>query len=520
MADSAVELVFDGRAATLRALLAAFPSDAAERDAELALAFATSRLYDGLLEASATHVAAAERLAATVPEARRRLFDLRLASARLWIACGRGDLATAQQELSSWEARTEDELARGNDHRASALLSLGIAELWSLRLGEARRDLEEALVLARRIGRPYVEVGCLGHLALAAILASAPPDVPLQLSEEAAVIAEAHGWGTHRILAPAVAAAVTALAWLGRVDDAEGWLDRIAGATRRPRRSSASRPCTTPAPSRGSGRAASWRRSMSSARCTCSSGRSTLLHPLRLDVGGLIVLVRRSAATATRPAPRSPPRGPTSATRPGCASPARPSRSATATRARRSRRWRRMIVGTPTTLHPRWATIHALLFDAAARDRLGDRAGAEASIERALELAEPDGVVLSSPSRPSASCSSAIRATAPATRRCSRRSSVCSRGARQRPRRDGPLREELSEAELRVLQVPAEQPHSTRDRRRAVRVRQHRADAHAPHLREARRAQPRSGGRAGAGPGAARRAARPRPRDPDCRYAA
>ena len=53
-----------------------------------------------------------------------------------------------------------------------------------------------------------------------------------------------------------------------------------------------------------------------------------------------------------------------------------------------------LLDGTPKALHPRWATVHALLFDAAARDRLGDRAGAEASIERALDLAEPDGVVL------------------------------------------------------------------------------------------------------------------------------
>jgi LuxR family maltose regulon positive regulatory protein len=53
-----------------------------------------------------------------------------------------------------------------------------------------------------------------------------------------------------------------------------------------------------------------------------------------------------------------------------------------------------LIDGAPKALHPRWAAVHALLFDAAARDRLGDRAGAEASIERALELAEPDGIVL------------------------------------------------------------------------------------------------------------------------------
>ena len=53
-------------------------------------------------------------------------------------------------------------------------MNLGIAELWSLRVDDARRDLEEALALARRIGRPYLEIGCLGHLALAAVLGGSP----------------------------------------------------------------------------------------------------------------------------------------------------------------------------------------------------------------------------------------------------------------------------------------------------------------------------------------------------------
>jgi LuxR family maltose regulon positive regulatory protein len=129
LADNYVDLVFDGRKATLRALLAAFPAGAAEADAELALAFATARLYDGLLEEAGTHIAVAERLAATVPDERRRLFELRLASARLWLACQRGDLATAKQAMRFFQAQTPAELARSNDHRASALMNLGIAEL-------------------------------------------------------------------------------------------------------------------------------------------------------------------------------------------------------------------------------------------------------------------------------------------------------------------------------------------------------------------------------------------------------
>jgi LuxR family maltose regulon positive regulatory protein len=53
-----------------------------------------------------------------------------------------------------------------------------------------------------------------------------------------------------------------------------------------------------------------------------------------------------------------------------------------------------MIEGSPQALNRRWATVHALLVDAVARDRLGDLSGSEASIERALDLTERDGVVL------------------------------------------------------------------------------------------------------------------------------
>jgi LuxR family maltose regulon positive regulatory protein len=452
VADNAVELVFDGRAATLRALLAAFPPDAAESDAELALAFATSRLYDGLLEESATHVAAAERLAATVPEARRRLFDLRLASARLWIACGRGDLATAERELRSWEARTEDELTRANDHHASALLNFGIAELWSLRLREARRDLEEALALARRIGRPYLEVGCLGHLALAAILVSAPPDVPLHLSEEAAAIAEAHGWRTHRILAPAVAAAATSLAWLGRVDEAESWLDRMAGAQ-------------PPAPEVEREPTVHYARAFTRLAQGCFDealeelrathrllGSLDPLHPFRLGVRGLTVLVEalggdpgaaRAALAAARPDELDG-AGMRLAAAALALDDGDPGKALDALAP--------MVAGRPVTLHPRWATIHALLFVAAARDRLGDRAGSEAAIERALELAEPDGVVLQFTLAPVRDLIE--RHPRHRTRHAALLATILGVLAGRAPQRRGPvatLREDLSEAEVRVL---------------------------------------------------------------------
>ena len=46
--------------------------------------------------------------------------------------------------------------------------------LWALELEDARRHLEEALTLARRIGRAYLEIGCLAHLGIAAPSAGSP----------------------------------------------------------------------------------------------------------------------------------------------------------------------------------------------------------------------------------------------------------------------------------------------------------------------------------------------------------
>ena len=69
---------------------------------------------------------------------------------------------------------------------------------------------------------------------------------------------------------------------------------------------------------------------------------------------------------------------------------------------------------------PSLALVEALLFDAAAREQLGDHArAAEASLERALELAEPEGIVLPFVARARASsCSSACPGTGRRTPRC------------------------------------------------------------------------------------------------------
>ena len=158
LADAAVSLVFDGRTATLLALITAFPPGAPDIDGELALVFAKGRLFEGALDESATYIAAARRLADAVPAERRWRFDLQLLEAELALARRRGNVGTAVDAMRAMEELLAEqplgELALSNDLRAAALMDLGIAELWSSRLADARRHLQQGLELAQRIGRP------------------------------------------------------------------------------------------------------------------------------------------------------------------------------------------------------------------------------------------------------------------------------------------------------------------------------------------------------------------------------
>jgi len=460
LADNYVDLVFDGRKATLRALLAAFPADAPDADAELALASATARLYDGLLDDSAALIAAAERSAAMLPDHRRRRFDLRLGSAKLWLASQRGDLHTARQEMRSLQLQSADTVARRNDHLASALMNFGIAELWSLHLDDARRHLEEALALARRIGRPYLETGCLGHLALASVMSGSPIPAGLRRSEEAVTIAEEHGWGTHRIVAPAFAASAAALAWLGRVNEAERWLER-AQRTEPHGREFETDPVLHYA--RAFVRLGQGRFEEALAEFRAAETVRPLLareHALPLEVRAWIVQTQvligeAAAARATLAALDTEERD-----GPGM----RIAAAALALREGSPQQAVQVVApmladapelradGSPKVLNLRRATVHALLLDAVARDALGDPAAAEASIERALALAEQDGMILQFtlvPVRELLERHPRHR-TAHATL-LTTILDVLAGTAPARPRAPMPLRDELSEAELRVM---------------------------------------------------------------------
>ncbi len=104
------------------------------------------------------------------------------------------------------------------------------------------------------------------------------------------------------------------------------------------------------------------------------------------------------------------------------------------------------------SLIPAWAAIHALLFDAAAHEQLGEAPSAEASLERALALAEPGGLILPftiAPVRGLLERHSRLRTAHPTLRVAIL--DVLSGTSPHVCREPLPVVDELSEAELRVV---------------------------------------------------------------------
>jgi LuxR family maltose regulon positive regulatory protein len=105
-------------------------------------------------------------------------------------------------------------------------LVLGIVETWTLRLADAERHLLEGAALARQIGRAYLEANCLARLGFASKLRGFA--LARQRCEEAIAFAERHGWGNDRVIASAMATLGGTLIWTGEFAVAERWLERAA----------------------------------------------------------------------------------------------------------------------------------------------------------------------------------------------------------------------------------------------------------------------------------------------------
>ncbi len=233
LTDHALSLTLDGQAGTVAALLRSFPARAGEDSPDLSLVRAIADQYQLRLDQTDAHLREIRAYAATTPPGRRRRLQMTIASVDLLSARLRGHFDIIFEQagalLCPGDGQTSADAALSNDLKAVALLNLGVTEAWSLRLADSERHLAEGAALARRIGRPYLEVACLAHLGFAATSRSFA--LARQRCEEAILVAARHGWDAEAVTAPALATLANALIWTGQFDLAGHWLDRASRAT-------------------------------------------------------------------------------------------------------------------------------------------------------------------------------------------------------------------------------------------------------------------------------------------------
>ena len=232
LADHSFGLTLDGQAQTIESLLRAFPPGAVTEGPDLPLARATSELALGRLDEAAAHLTVAETAITSTPPDRKHRLEVAIAALKLSLARKRGHLAGVVEQVrflaSPVTGQSDEDIALDSDLRAVALMNLGIVEAWSLANQDSQRHLQEGADLARKIGRPYLEVACLAELAFASKIE--PFATTRRRCREAIALAEQHGWGAEPVISPALVNLAGALIWTGEFDEGDYWLRRTARA--------------------------------------------------------------------------------------------------------------------------------------------------------------------------------------------------------------------------------------------------------------------------------------------------
>ena len=387
-----VHLVLDGEEATLGTMLAGLPPDVLETDAELATIAAAARLAESRWEQADTLLAAAGAALPALPDARRPRAGTALAAAHLMRARSLGDMervievADAVAGGATGIGTDGGDVAR-DELEALALMNLGIAESWILRLEDAEAHLERGLALGRRAGRAYVEVGCLGGLGTVANITQRL-GVAHDRLRQAVAVAERVGWSRHPVVGPAYLSLGAVLIERGRLAEAEGVLERADRAM-----AAAPEPAAIVGLHHVRGMLALAQARLDDALASFSAGRQLagtlraphFLAPI-LRQWELRVHLRLDDADAVRAAlPDVVPGAQTSNLAALVAlADDDPDAAAEAVAS--------VLAGEAFVFHVN-VEIEALLLDALARTALGDVGAAYASVERALALTEPEGRV-------------------------------------------------------------------------------------------------------------------------------
>jgi LuxR family maltose regulon positive regulatory protein len=228
LADNLFDLLMDGRDATIRALLEAFPRGECSQHRELALVNAALALQQGRFADTASDLDIAERYAGTLPPQRQPAFRVGIAALRLGLARRQGQLDNVVDQVTYLASPEAARLISGTAFnavlRTVALMNLGIVEMWSGRIAPAERHLREAAGLAHKIGQPYIEITCLSNLGFVLKLSSFT--VARQHSEKTIALAEHYGWANERVIIPALETVGGTLICSGEFNAGEPWLTR------------------------------------------------------------------------------------------------------------------------------------------------------------------------------------------------------------------------------------------------------------------------------------------------------
>ena len=177
LSDTWLSLTLDGQQDTAHQLLTGFPAGVAAGDPELIALAAADELNRGSFEEAERHLARATQRAGVGARAAARAFSghARHPAALPWPASEATSRPWPRKRSGCSPRsgpRTGRSLGMGGERRALALISLGIAETWASRNDEAERHLEQGVALARQIGRPYLELTGLAHVARIAVFRS------------------------------------------------------------------------------------------------------------------------------------------------------------------------------------------------------------------------------------------------------------------------------------------------------------------------------------------------------------
>ena len=391
LSDHFIGLFLDGQGATAHELLARFPAEVIDADPELAVLMAADGLIRSSLDGLERHLARAEQQMMSVPQGRRGRFQVNLAIMRLSLAQRRFDLPAVVEEakrLLAPDRGADTAQPLLDQDRTLTLITLGIAELWAYRPGEAERHLAEGAALARRIGRPWLEVSALAHGAWAASFWSLT--VAAERFGRADELAGEHGWAEEPVAAVTYTGLGTVRIWQLRLDEAEALLEQADRTLR-----GEADPATGMTLHQARGMLQLARGNNAEALSAFQAaerlaGPLVLAHPRLRTIRAhmLQTLLRlgdielaeqilagldetgygetRNALAALR-LTQGDPRAATTALAP-------------------------VLDGSALIANPRWMT-EAYLLEAIARDALGDAVAAGRALERALDLAEPDGAV-------------------------------------------------------------------------------------------------------------------------------